>query len=172
MQIDLGKAKELFLAVLEVPGPERIAYLETACAGDTALRQRIEAMLKTHENSGELLTRSPAEMLADANVTEANATAAFSPQPQLSGTLADHERTDPENLSFLTPSEKPGHLGRLGQYEVQEIIGRGGFGIVLKAFDEGCTASWPSRCCRRPMPPSVPRETLHPRGAHRGSRQE
>src|SRR5258708_8350798 len=98
MQIDLGKAKELFLAVLEMPGTERTAYLETACAGDTALRQRIEAMLKTHENSGELLPRPPAEMLADANATEANATAAFPPQPHGSETFVAHEPTDPERL--------------------------------------------------------------------------
>src|SRR5207253_976585 len=90
----------------------------------------------THENSGELLPRTPAEMLADADATEADATAAFLPQPQAPATLANHAKTDPESLSFLTPSDKPGRLGRLGHYEVQEIIGKGGFGIVLKGFDE------------------------------------
>jgi WD40 repeat protein len=39
------------------------------------------------------------------------------------------------SLSFLSPSEKPDHLGRLGTYEVTEVIGRGGMGVVLKAFD-------------------------------------
>src|SRR5262249_32862248 len=38
-------------------------------------------------------------------------------------------------LAFLSPSEHPGYLGRLGPYDVIEVIGRGGMGVVLKAFD-------------------------------------
>jgi len=38
-------------------------------------------------------------------------------------------------LDFLGLSDAPGTLGRLGPYEVTEVLGRGGFGVVLKAFD-------------------------------------
>ncbi|QEG22849.1 WD40 repeat domain-containing serine/threonine protein kinase [Mariniblastus fucicola] len=38
-------------------------------------------------------------------------------------------------LSFLSPSDDPDSLGKLQHFEISRIIGRGGMGVVLDAFD-------------------------------------
>jgi serine/threonine protein kinase len=52
-----------------------------------------------------------------------------------SDTLGESVKHGGPLLDFLGPAEKPGQLGRLGHYEVVEIIGQGGNGIVLRALD-------------------------------------
>ncbi len=41
----------------------------------------------------------------------------------------------PIDLYFLQPTDRPDLLGTLGSYEVQEVIGQGGMGVVLKAYE-------------------------------------
>ena len=55
-------------------------------------------------------------------------------------TLGAHSREVPKvndliALDFLNAPSKPGSLGRLGPYDVTEVLGHGAFGIVLKAYD-------------------------------------
>ena len=59
------KANEIFLALLEVTTPdERRAYLEEHCAGDTTLRDEVEALLTADEQAGGFL-RTPSTKARD-----------------------------------------------------------------------------------------------------------
>ncbi len=45
--------RSIFLAVLDIEEPaEQAAYLDRACAGDSALRARVEQLLQTHREPG------------------------------------------------------------------------------------------------------------------------
>src|SRR5262249_19731200 len=46
----------LFHRALEKPPGERAAFLDRACAGDAALRQRVEVLLRAHDDPGSFLT--------------------------------------------------------------------------------------------------------------------
>ena len=48
---------------------------------------------------------------------------------------ATSEPSSTADLSFLAPSEKEGVIGTLGSLEALEVIGRGGMGLVLRAYD-------------------------------------
>ncbi|QEH32176.1 Serine/threonine-protein kinase PknB [Aquisphaera giovannonii] len=60
--------------------------------------------------------------------------------PEAAGPTRLHRGDSPNveeliTLDFLEPSPRSGCLGRLGPYEVTRMLGRGAFGIVLKAYD-------------------------------------
>src|SRR4051812_33067611 len=53
MGVDAARAKSLFLNASDLADPAaRAAYLERECGGDTALRQRVEALLAAHDGGG------------------------------------------------------------------------------------------------------------------------
>src|SRR4051812_31242074 len=50
---DRGAA--IFESALQLPPEQRAAHLQAACGDDTVLRERVEALLKAHEGSGDFL---------------------------------------------------------------------------------------------------------------------
>ena len=49
-----NREEELFQAAVQLTGAERATFLNGACLGDPALRQRLEALLAAHDEPDEL----------------------------------------------------------------------------------------------------------------------
>jgi eukaryotic-like serine/threonine-protein kinase len=103
------EADRLFEAALELPVEERRMFVERSCGDDTALREKVVALLLAEERSRGFLGRSAEEALAEP-----------------SGFDTDRESLNGEEGDFAT-------LRRIGRYRVIQEIGRGGWGTVYRA---------------------------------------
>jgi hypothetical protein len=149
MGVDTKRVQAVLIAAVEADDlEEQSAILDRECASDPELRETVETLLKALGQSGTLLEHSvdgqvdttpsghtrtvPFEIVADRKDL-------FLRTHGRSRGLEDEESAEddePAGLDFLEPSATPGSLGRLGHHDVLEVLGRGGFGIVVRAFDQ------------------------------------
>jgi len=54
--------KQILDSALEIAPGERATFLDEACAGDAALRLRVEALLEAHERPGNFLGKAAAKL--------------------------------------------------------------------------------------------------------------
>ncbi len=131
----------IFTVALEKADPaERAAFLAEACGADPDLRNRVEGLLAAHEKAGDFL-ECPAVVAVDSGGDVVTRTLHGTPEPETRLTQTHDGSPAPDSdsrevLAFLKPPSRAGSLGRLAHYEVEEVIGHGGFGMVLRAFDE------------------------------------
>ena len=129
----------IFDAALQIADPQaRRTFVEKACAGRPEMLAAVESLLKSHDAAGSFLDIPAAEQIraGTAGHPEDSAAATEKTRSYQAGDADDDTDETPPDLSFLQPSSKPGSIGMLGHYEVLQVLGQGGFGIVLKAFDE------------------------------------
>src|SRR5262245_17793192 len=106
--------RDIFLALLDLPdAAARSAFLAEACGGDAALRAQVESLLRSHDNAGSFLGK-PA-LPPDAETQELGAQSISDGGAAAGG----------NDLSFLAAPTRADSVGRLGHYEVLEVLGRG-----------------------------------------------
>ena len=113
MTTPLNREVAIFSAALELEASRRATYLDEVCAGDPALRLRIEALLRVHDEAISFLETPAGEASAFAGGTESSGAT-----ERLTG----------------SPAEKPGD--RIGRYKLLQQIVEGGCGVVYMAEQE------------------------------------
>lgn len=126
--------RTIFLAAVEITDSgQRAAYLEQACGADPNLRAQVESLLNSHQQSSQFLETPAAEHDSQITLVGNAVPDEHDPDRVLN---CDDSCTVAELKQYLKPSTRADGLGRLAHYEVEQILGRGAFGIVVRAFDE------------------------------------
>ena len=129
--------RQIFEAALDIADlARREAFLSQACGADDALRARVDALLASHDAASQFLETPAVQQLNTPPDSSVEDTLQLPPSHVPAEGDSDAEIANGPDISFLSPSTKPGSIGTLGHYEILNVLGQGAFGIVFRAFDE------------------------------------
>ena len=81
-------ARDIFLDALDRAPADRAAYLDAACDDDTALRQRVEAVLRANDEPGAFLSEAKPGVAVNATGTFGSADGSVAAEPTASCCVA------------------------------------------------------------------------------------
>jgi WD40 repeat protein/serine/threonine protein kinase len=126
-------ARDIFLDALDRAPKDRIAYLNEACGDDAALRQRVEALLRAHDDPGSFLSEvKPGGSEVERGRVKALLRANDAGPPSAPEATVDSAPGPAETADFADATACVGAI-LAGKYKLIEEIGEGGMGSVFMA---------------------------------------
>ena len=132
-----GKNEEIIFNIArKLKGAEREAYLKQICTDDSVMRQRIDALLKAHEDQGAFLQPPVGEVAAAMQKDPALASDQEAPAHSTPDGSYETDVVDADNEAHtVSDNQSTSDRSDYGNYWVVKSLAKGGMGQVSLAED-------------------------------------